>query len=605
MSGGFLGVSTFFTLSGFLIGSLLLAEQRATGRVSLGAFWERRLRRLAPAAVLGIAGIVGTAPFWLGETQQARLAWDAVAALAYLVNWRFVQAQYAYELIFVDPSPLQHFWSLAIEAQFYLLFPLVVGIVLRWTGSVRKLAAVICGLIVLSVGVSFLPSVAEAGEHRIYYGSDARAAEILVGVLVALVSDERSRGSSPGMPGWVRHAALLSLVGVVLAWVFAETSDVWLYRGGFAAYSVLSAFVVLGAMDPRSIGGPLSLGALRWAGRVSYGAYVYHWPIFLLFSSERTGLEAAPLFVCRVGLTLGLAGLSSRFVEEPIRRGRWPQGSFFPVGLVAGAATAVLALALSASLEAGEDDAAGVQVAHVARARRWMTFGDSTAAQLGGGLKRVLRRLPAERHLRVSAGLGCGVIEGGEAFARQSWKRPLPHCKGFVAAWPETAREREVEVAVVITGVWESLDWRFLPNRRRLHLGDPAFDERVSRAIGATMDGLVEAGATVFWLTSPHIARPATPKLREKRPNIWLPERQDRLNEIIRIQAERRDRVEVVDLAGFVRAWPEGEFDPGLRPDGSHYSSEGARKVAEFLVPEILKRIDDGEQNDQEPSRAR
>lgn len=605
VSGGFLGVSTFFTLSGFLIASLLLAEERETGTVSLKAFWERRLRRLAPAALLGVAGVVATAPFWLAETQRPRLAADAIAAVLYLVNWRFVQAEYAYELIFVDPSPLQHFWSLAIEAQFYLFFPLVVGFVLRQTASVRVLAGVVTALIAVSIGVSFLPSVAGAGEHRIYYGSDARAAEILVGVLVAIAYDERWRSSTEQMPRWIRGVAPLALITIVCAWVFAQTSDVWLYRGGFAVYSIFSAFVVLGAMDTGVVGRLLSVGWLGWVGRVSYGAYVYHWPIFLILSEDRTGLGAVPLAACRIALTLCLAGLSSHLLEEPIRRRRWVRGSFYPMALAAGAATAVLAVAMADQAEKEDTVATAEVVETKPGVRRWMTFGDSTAAQIGGGIHYALLRRPSEGYLKTHAGIGCGVIEGGEAFGRRRWSAPMPHCEGFVGGWPGVAREQRANVVVVATGVWESLDWRFPPELLVLHLGDPAFDARVSKQVGAAMDGLVEAGAKVFWLTAPQIGRPESAKRRRKIPNVWLPGRQDRLNEIIRAEASRRSEVEVIDLAGFVREWPAGPFDPGLRPDGSHYSKRGARRVGKFVVTEIWARLDGeskGEKNAQEPS---
>jgi len=186
MSGGFLGVSTFFTLSGYLITTLLLAERAAHGRISLRRFWERRLRRLLPAALLTIALLVASARFWLPPAQREHLAEDALATLFYVVNWRFMSPQYAYNLIFTDPSPFQHFWSLAIEGQFYLVFPLLVGLVVRLGGGTRALALLCTLLTLASMAVALArPSLADA-QHRLYYGADARAGELLIGALLAI-----------------------------------------------------------------------------------------------------------------------------------------------------------------------------------------------------------------------------------------------------------------------------------------------------------------------------------------------------------------------------------------------------------------------------------
>ena len=230
MSGGFLGVSTFFTLSGFLITTLLVAERSATGTVSLRRFWERRLRRLLPASLLTIAAIVATAPLWLAPSQREHLAEDALATLFYAVNWRFMSPEYAYNLIFTDPSPLQHFWSLAIEGQFYVVFPLIVALVLRAGGGTRALGAFCIVATVASVGVALASPSLEAAQHRLYYGTDARAGELLIGALLALAL--RARGAA----AWsaLRVAGPVAGLLIVVAWIFATVGDAWLYRGGCA-----------------------------------------------------------------------------------------------------------------------------------------------------------------------------------------------------------------------------------------------------------------------------------------------------------------------------------------------------------------------------------
>jgi peptidoglycan/LPS O-acetylase OafA/YrhL len=198
--GGFLGVSTFFTLSGFLITSLLLTERRATGGVALGRFWSRRLRRLMPAALATLAlaiaygALVATDP-----GQLARLRGDLLAALFYVANWRFIFSDQSYADLFATPSPVLHFWSLAIEEQFYLFYPLVVaGVLGAARGSRRAFAVALVVLTVLSVGLMIGLYHGDVSLSRLYYSTGTRAAEMLVGALLAIWATSRNaRLSAP------------------------------------------------------------------------------------------------------------------------------------------------------------------------------------------------------------------------------------------------------------------------------------------------------------------------------------------------------------------------------------------------------------------------
>ena len=597
MSGGFLGVSTFFTLSGFLITSLLVGEQEQTGAISLGGFWERRLRRLMPAAVLAVGLVVLTAPVWLPLAQQERLAGDAVAAITYLVNWRFVQAEYAYELIFTYPSPLQHFWSLAIEAQFYLFFPLLVGALLRFGVGVPGLTAVLGALTAGSTLLALAPGVADEGQHRIYYGSDTRAAEILLGGMAALV--RRRWQTVLRLAAWFGVPALAAIVA---AWSFAEVDDRWLYGGGFAAYAVASAVLILSATTPGAVTALLSPAWLRWMGRVSYGAYLYHWPVFVLLSAARTGLDAGALLLLRVTVTLAAAGLSARYIEEPIRKRRWLSGRSFgfvtasAVGAVALVAFALSPVPFSQRLEALAAPASPATVAEEAGARpqRWALFGDSTALSLAPGVRTFARATPGIRSVRGDTQLGCGVLGSGELYNRGGWKKVREVCRNPPERWANAAARRGVDVAIVLTGAWESRDWRFTANGQRLALGDRPLDDRITAGIADAMDALTGTGATVVWLTAPHIGvRPRRSQRTAQR--SARPARQDRLNELVHAAAAGRDQVIVVDLARLVEEWPGGEFDLSLRPDSTHFGAAGASAiVAEALGPEIRRRVSAG-----------
>lgn len=593
MSGGFLGVSTFFTLSGFLITTLLLGEYDRTTDVSLVRFWDRRLRRLAPAALVAVFAVVVTAPAWLPLPQQERLAGDAIAAATYLVNWQFVRAEYAYELIFTDPSPLQHFWSLAIEAQFYLVFPLVVGGVLRSGLGRRGLAGVLVAGVLLSVGVSFLPSVVDAGLYRVYYGSDARVAEILVGCVAAVwFAPLRADG---GVPAAVRRLSPLAALGIALAWIFSSVDDAWLYRGGFALYALLSALVVVAATGPTRPFRFLATPWLVWVGRVSYGAYVYHWPVFLLLGPERTGLSPSATLAVRLGITLALAGASARWLEEPIRRGRVGVGARVPVVVgSAVAAIAVVAFALSPvpfherfdSLTApGGTESPGDQ-------QTWALFGDSTALSLVVGLARFSDGIPEVRVSKGHTELGCGLITGG--YLPLGGKSvEVDKCGDAPKTWASGVEANDVDVAIVLVGAWESRDWSFAEDGPRLSLGMPEFDEVVAARIGEAMDALLETGVTVVWLTTPRIGVPLKAKKARLRSiqSAAQAGRQHRFNELLREAAGDRPEVILVDLAEAVEQWPGGPFSTDLRPDRTHFGRQGSKDiVAQFLGPEILER---------------
>src|SRR3954449_12176794 len=186
--GGFLGVSLFFTLSGFLITSLLLAERSEHGRIGLRGFWARRARRLLPAALLALAVIVAFGATVASGSQLRGLRGDVLAALAYVANWRFVLAGTSYGALWSAPSPVQHFWSLAIEEQLYLFLPVIAVLALA-CGRWRR--AVLAGVLVGFVGLSLVASLAAHDQLRAYFGTDTRAAELLVGALLAVVLARR------------------------------------------------------------------------------------------------------------------------------------------------------------------------------------------------------------------------------------------------------------------------------------------------------------------------------------------------------------------------------------------------------------------------------
>jgi peptidoglycan/LPS O-acetylase OafA/YrhL len=324
--GGFLGVTSFFVLSGFLITGLLLAEWDRRGAISLKHFWSRRARRLAPAIPVLLLLVVGYMA-WGPHKNQPGVLGDAVASLTWVANWRFIFAGRSYAALFADPSPFQHMWSLAVEEQFYLALPLLTLALLKWRKGAARWwlgGVALAGIAASTWAVAALHPLG-AGPGRAYYGTDARVAEPLVGVLLAvlLIAPSGRRVLGDFARGFLDIVGLVGAVGLgLLVYRLTDHTDS-LYRGGFLAAAVCTAAMLAAATQPGTVlSRVLATQPLVAIGRVSYGIYLFHWPIFLWLTPRGTGLAPAPLFFVRSAATLGIALLSYAFIERPVRWGR-------------------------------------------------------------------------------------------------------------------------------------------------------------------------------------------------------------------------------------------------------------------------------------------
>lgn len=319
--GGFLGVELFFVVSGFLITSLLLAEVENRGQVDIRDFWMRRARRLLPAVflLLAVVSLAGRflAPENVGSTRSGLLS-----AVTYVTNWHLIFTDVSYFEAIGRPPLFQHLWSLAVEEQYYLLWPLAVAGLVALGG--RRAVAAACALGVVGSTALMWAIVDPNSPSRVYYGTDTRAAGILLGALFAttMVAVEKPK---PGP----RSALALEVAGIAafvgLVWLMATTSefDTGIYRGGFLRFAALTTVVIAATCVSGSmLAWLLSARWLRWIGLRSYSLYLWHWPVFQLtrpvIDVPLTGVE---LLVLRLAITVVLAEISYRFVEEPIRRG--------------------------------------------------------------------------------------------------------------------------------------------------------------------------------------------------------------------------------------------------------------------------------------------
>ncbi len=323
MPGGFLGVDVFFVLSGYLITSLLLAERRRKGSVGFKAFWMRRARRLLPAVLL-VVFVCLLATSTIARDDLARTRGDAIASVVYLTNWHLIDASYSYFNSFGRPSLLQHLWSLAVEEQFYLFWPLVLMGSLKLLG--RRNTIVLTVLLALaSTALMWGLYNPDRDPSRVYYGTDTRAATLLVGALLAFAwplggfRDEVSRRAARTLDG----AGCVALLAVMALFVRTQDYDPWLYHGGFLAVALCTAVLIAVVVHPAaSLGRALGSAPLRWIGVRSYGIYLWHWPVMML---SRPGIDVpwrgTFVVLAQIAVTVGLAALSYRYVEMPVRSG--------------------------------------------------------------------------------------------------------------------------------------------------------------------------------------------------------------------------------------------------------------------------------------------
>jgi peptidoglycan/LPS O-acetylase OafA/YrhL len=373
LPGGYIGVDIFFVISGFLITSLLIAEKRRTGRISLGAFWARRARRLLPALALVV--LVCSSIAWLiGGDVLVNIGRQLLGAATFSYNWIAIAAGSTY-FDAGTPELFRNLWSLAVEEQFYLIWPLLVLALLLLTKK-RWMTPPIIAIAVASSAAMVALSLTGADATRLYYGTDTHAFGLAIGAAIAVVGlpAEPRRAARLAVP----FAGLIAVLGLLwLSWALVEGSG-FVFQGGLILVAVLSGITVFAAAMPHSwFGAALEFVPVRWVGQRSYGIYLWHWPVSVLLTAALPGWASGPLAWGLGGIalatTLVAATVSYRWIEQPVRRmgyrrlvGAWTAGwrggvrralpvavaTILVVTLGAGTATAVLSAPRIGSIQA-------------------------------------------------------------------------------------------------------------------------------------------------------------------------------------------------------------------------------------------------------------
>lgn len=596
-TGGFIGVDMFLVLSGFLITTLLLEEITSTGRIAVKEFWLRRARRLLPALVVLLIAVALFGAFIARDEEAVGLRGDLLGSLFYIQNWRLVFSGQGYFAQFGAPSPLRHMWSLAIEEQWYLIWPLVFLGIVKLTR--RNLALITTIVLALAAGSALLMAALahDGADHsRAYYGTDTRAQALLIGAALAVTFGQHF----DRVPrAFARAAQLLAVLGAAfLAWFIVGQSDTWpiLYRGGFALIAVAAAALIVGAMVPGPVRRVLAIQPLPAIGLISYGLYLWHWPMYMLLSPDRTGLSGSKLLAVRMAATFVPALLSYFLVEQPIRRQKvsWVRHRvlWIPVTSVLTAA-AILALASSGAAARDRLTLADIEAFKAAvdrpappGATRMMLMGDSIAVTLGFWQPAKYRD---QLFIRGTARVGCGLLTGRPVSAGVTGDSQ-DRCGAQVAADAAEVASSNPQIAVLLTGGWDIFDREL--GGRRIKAGSPAMERALDASLDRIRATVTARGAKFVILTTPCFSPDKQSLGQFGEADRADPARVRFLNDVWRRYAQAHPGVQVVDLDA--RVCPGGRYADTLdgvkmRTDGVHFTAAGAGQVWQWLAPELIK----------------
>jgi peptidoglycan/LPS O-acetylase OafA/YrhL len=606
--GGYLSVDLFFCLSGYLITTLLLAEWSQSARIDLKGFWSGRARRLLPALFLMLAGIAAYAALLAPAARLARMRWDALSTLLYVANWRFAVTHLSYFDQFGDSSPLTHMWTLGIEEQYYLVWPLllIAGLYLA-RGRLRPLLAgtLLAALAsALTMAALYRPGV---DPSRLYYGTDTRAQALLLGGALAIVL--AMAGNRPLPRTAAQVAGVLGVGGLGAMLLLIPDSVRWMYLGGFAMAAAACVLTVMAAAQPAGwVRRVFATPPLPAIGRISYGLYLWHWPIYVVITPERTNLHGAWLLAARFAVTFLAANLSYHLVELPIRRGALRRRRLARPATVFAAAgvAAMLVVTTAPGRVAGAErvtlsqSAGPVQLpTAVPPARkapattpsrgsfRVYLAGDSVGFTLGYYYP---KGAVAGMTLGGDPDIGCGIARAAVVLAGAA--QPVdPKCTTWPDRWRDRAAQFRPDLSLLVLGGWEVLDHQV--DGQLLRTGTPQYERYLDGELQLVYDVLAPASRRIAILNVPCYRQPETGLDKTLAETRNQPARGEWLNQVLeRFVAAHSDRAVLLDLDGLL--CPGGRYQDKLqgvqvRDDGVHFSEAGAKLVWRWLGPQLRR----------------
>ena len=615
LSGGYVGVDVFFVISGFVITGVLLRERASTGSTSILSFYGRRVRRILPAATLVIIAAVIASYVLLGQLSGNQTAGDARWASVFLINVHFASTGTNYLSSQLPPSVLQNYWSLAVEEQFYLVYPTIFLVVagLSQGLSLRRRLGVVLGVAVV---VSFVASIIQTKTNptAAYFSPLPRVWELALGGLVAVGTVNLRR-----LPA--RVAALLSWTGLgaILLAAFDFSSST-AYPGWAVALPVVgTALVIAGGIAKPAYGAEslLRLRPFQWLGLVSYSLYLWHWPVLTLAAQHsRTGTLSVANSLWWLVLSLGLAIVTYQLVENPIRHNR-PLITKRWASLVLGGCLIASSLTV-ATVELHLHDSGALATPGLANlatsnpcpappqaeltslqgtgpaashriVARILLVGDSTACTMLPGLEAV--GAPVGVRIENAAVIGCGVVSA-EIAPKIVDGRNVNSDSRLCQSRANAAEAQAVRAGRPNIVLWAS-SWERAAltvgsgnHQKVVTQGSPQWYAVLQRRMQKRVRQFTASGATVVMLTQPpfvDLGHPTGPTTQDKD--------FERLNSLLTEFAAHTPHVTLINLAAYV--CPSGPPCPfvvggvGPRGDGAHYTSEGSLFVARWLMPRL------------------
>lgn len=601
---GWLGVDIFFVISGFLITSLLLRERTSTGRIDLLGFWLARARRLLPAVFVVLAAVILAARFIGLPARREAVSGDLLSTLFYVANWRMYFSDEAYFATLATPSPLRHAWSLSVEEQFYIIYPLLLLGLLALLRKRMRLVAALAALAALSAVLMAALYTPGHEPSRVYYGTDTRAFELFVGAVAGVLALRSGTSRAPAAitdrtDRVCRALAPFALVLVLAALGARGQSPDVLFRGGLFVLCVLVAVVVVAAAswETNLVQRILSWEPLRRVGLISYGLYLWHWPIIVY--SNQLLLEVDPLvrMYIQVVASFIVATLSYLFIERPIRHHglkvllpRFPR-----VSVVVGSAAAVSVIGAAVALPVGaaQEVVSGDVTSNIAYTAPPYISGETTrrALLLGNSIPASYARYyPKGTYPDLTVGSytnpGCDLFPE----ARYRGKRPdpvNPDCEDWRDGLTEGIAADKPDVVVVF--VSQSLVSDRHVDGRRLDFNSPGYEAYLERGFDTLRDRIKAA--------------PGDPRIVllnlscHRVPDFGVDEEVTRFNDDIAVARVNElatswahdNGIDVIDQSSFLcgDGYHDGINGTPLYEDYLHVTKDSGPQVWSWLAPRV------------------